>query len=78
MDVSAVDLLEGYANPALQQMVRQRNLDLKGKTSKTAMIAALARTLYTPEAVTEALADLEPVERLLLDHLILLGGDAPT
>jgi hypothetical protein len=78
MDVSAVDLLEGYANPALQQMVRQRNLDLKGKTSKTAMIAALARTLYTPEAVTEALADLEPVERLLLDHLILMGGDAPT
>ncbi|HZS00363.1 MAG TPA: helicase-associated domain-containing protein [Chloroflexota bacterium] len=78
MDIAAADLLESYANPALQQMARQRNIDLKGKNAKAAMIQALAPTLYAPEAVARALADLEPVERALLDHLILMGGEAPT
>jgi hypothetical protein len=78
MEITAEAVLESYAVPALQQMVRQRNLDLKGQTSKAALIKALARTLYTPKAVKEALDDLEPVERLLLDHLILMGGEAPS
>lgn len=70
-------VLERYSFAALQQMAKQRNLDVKGE-SKPSLVSRLASTLYRPDRVQAALADLTPVERRLLDNLVLLGGEAPT
>ncbi|TAK35400.1 MAG: hypothetical protein EPO21_06000 [Chloroflexota bacterium] len=75
MATTAVTILESYGNPSLQQMARQRGLDIKGK-GKFALIQLVAPTLFDPERIRAALADLEPIERLLLDRLLLAGGDA--
>lgn len=76
MDVSAEEVLRTYANPSLQQMVRQRGHELK--RTKEELIAALTPLLYDQEAIARALADLSTGERTLLDRLILAGGDAST
>jgi hypothetical protein len=77
MDVSATDLLRTYSAPSLQQMCRQRGVQHKG-SAKESLVQALARVLYDPVSVQRAFDDLAPVERHLVDLLILAGGDAPT
>lgn len=74
---SASELLRTYDYNALLQMARERGTDLRGK-SKDALVKLLAPRLYSPEAINSALANLEPVERALLDSLILAGGEAVT
>jgi hypothetical protein len=75
--ISAKDLLSKYGNASLLQMARQRGLEHKNQT-KPAMVEALSKILYQPESIRASLDDLEPVERELLDNLILAGGEAPT
>ena len=50
MEITAPDLLRSYDNPSLQQMLRQRGSTEKG-LNKEQMVAALARTLYSPRAI---------------------------
>lgn len=75
--VSAGDLLQTYQHASLQQMARQRGLDIKGK-SKGQLIQFLAKTLYDPARIVAALDDLEPTERAALDSLVLQGGQVST
>lgn len=77
MELAAHVLLEHYSAPSLQQMLKEREIAAKSQ-SKPALVKLLSAELYRAERVQAKLADLAPVERLLLDRLILLGGDAPT
>jgi len=74
---TAADVLGQYSNASLQQMARQRGLEVKGK-NKVALIGELAPDLYDRERILRALDDLAPLERLLLDEVILAGGDVST
>ncbi len=77
MPESTVELLRGYGNGSLQQMARERGEDTKGKNKQT-LVQMLAATLEDPDRIRRALADLAPVERSALDHLVLAGGEMPT
>ena len=77
MRIDAQTLLASYGHPSLQQMARQRGLDPRGR-NKAALVTLLAPKLAAPQAIQAALADLTPLERRLLDHVLLVGGDAPT
>lgn len=77
MGITAQDLLRGYGNASLAQMARQRGLETKGK-GKENLVQLLAQTLYDPPRIRAALEQLDPLERLLLNRLLLAGGDAPT
>lgn len=74
---AASDILGRYGNPSLQQMARQRGLDVKGQGKET-LINLVAPTLFSPDRIAKALAEIEPAERLLLNRVILAGGDVPT
>lgn len=71
------EVLAGYAVPSLQQMVKQRQIAPKSQ-AKQSLVSLLAADLYHADRIDKAVADLAPVERRLLDALILLGGEAPT
>lgn len=77
MDISAEAVLRSYAHSSRQQMARSRGLDHKGKGSE-ALVAMLQPVLYSTVSIRQALQELSPAERALLDHLVLLGGSAPT
>ena len=77
MKVSATDLLRTYSAPSLQQMARHRLVQTKG-TSKERLIGALAPVLYDGNSVRAALAELIGRERMLLDRIILAGGQVRT
>lgn len=71
------NVLRTYSLAALQQMARQRGLDTK-KQTKEKVLQALSPRMVDPDAIQASLDDLEPVERLLLDRVILAGGNTPT
>jgi hypothetical protein len=77
MDISAEAVLRSYAHSSRQQMARSRRLDHKGKGAE-ALMTLLTPLLFSTAAVQQAVQELSPAERKLLDHLILLGGSAPT
>jgi hypothetical protein len=76
MGITAADLLSTYGLSSLQQMARQRNLATP--KNKEQAVKALAPGLFEPKAILASLSDLTSLERLLLDRLILAGGDTPT
>jgi hypothetical protein len=75
--IQAGPLLQTYGIVSLQQMGRQRGVDIKNK-GKAALVTLLARTLYDPERIRHALADLAPLERQVLDRILLAGGEITT
>lgn len=77
LTISATDLIRSYSHESIQHMARKRGIEAKGRT-KGVLIAPVARTLYHPDAIASALNDLEPVERHVLDRLILMGGETLT
>jgi hypothetical protein len=77
MDISPEGVLRSYAHSSRQQMARSRGLDHKGKGSE-ALVAMLQPVLYSAVGIRQALQELSPAERALVDHLVLLGGTAPT
>ncbi|MFI5269067.1 MAG: hypothetical protein ACHQ7M_16960, partial [Chloroflexota bacterium] len=77
MDISAEGVIRSYAHSSRQQMARSRGLDHKGKGSE-ALVAMLQPVLYSAVSVRQALQELSPAERTLVDNLVLLGGSAPT
>jgi hypothetical protein len=77
MPTSAADILRTYDSASIGQMVRHRELPTKEKT-KEKMIAVLAPLLFDPKAIARTLADLTPIERALVDQLILAGGSSRT
>ncbi|HEY8745335.1 MAG TPA: hypothetical protein VIU62_19780, partial [Chloroflexota bacterium] len=77
MDISAEGVLRSYAHSARQQMARSRGLDHKGKGSE-ALLTMLTPVLFGAVRTRQALEELSKAERALLDHLVLLGGSAPT
>ncbi len=76
MDMPADDLLNTYTLASLQQMARQRGI-AKPK-NKERSVEALAPILFAPKAIRASLENLTSLERLVLDRLILTGGDTPT
>jgi hypothetical protein len=76
MDISAEAVLRSYNQSSRQQMARSRGLSYTNKGTE-ALIALLKPVLYSPAALHQALTQLSPAERALLDHLILLGGEGP-
>jgi hypothetical protein len=77
MEISAEGVVRSYTHSSRQQMARARGLDHKGKGAE-ALVNMLQPVLFSPGAVARALQEISPAERALLDHLLLLGGDAPT
>jgi len=77
MDISAEGVLRSYAHSARQQMARSRGLDHKGKGSE-ALLTVLTPVLFSAVSIRQALEELSPAERALVDQLVLLGGTAPT
>jgi len=75
--IAAKELLESYSLVSLQQLGRPMGIDIKGK-SKSALVPLLARRLYEADRVKTSLGALEPVERYVLDRLILAGGEMTT
>lgn len=78
MDVKPVDVLRTYSLAALQQMARQRGLDAKQNTRKEPLVQALAPVMVDRKAIQTSMDDLTELERLLLDRIILAGGDTLT
>lgn len=71
------ELLQDYSLEALQTIAKFLGLGMESD-AKGAYIDALARTICQPETIAASLARLDAVERLLLEHLMLLGGTAKT
>lgn len=77
MNSSADAVLKSYSLTSRQQMARAHGLDGKNKGSE-AVNALLEPALFDAAQVQSALERLSPGERVLLDHLVLLGGEGPT
>lgn len=77
MGIRANEVLQTYSLNALQQMARQRELDIK-KQNKGAVVPLLTRVVVAPNAIKTSLDDLTALERLVLDRVILAGGNAMT
>lgn len=77
MDIRAIDVLQTYGLGSLQQMARQRDLETQ-KQNKGTVVPMLARAVVAPNAIKASLDDLTSLERLVLDRVILAGGNAMT
>lgn len=69
------DLLRAYDHKALIQMAEAHGIDDAGK-SRDALVKLVGKRLADPNAIATALEGLKQLERTLLDHLILAGGEA--
>ncbi|HEU5422941.1 MAG TPA: helicase-associated domain-containing protein, partial [Nitrolancea sp.] len=76
-ETPAKDILRGYTNAALQMMAKTRGLNVQGK-GKEKLVQLLAETLFSPSRIKPALSELEPLQREVLDRVILAGGRMPT
>lgn len=77
MDIRAEAVIRSYAHSSRQQMGRARGLEYKNKGAE-ALVTMLTPVLYSTAGIVQALRELSAAERALLDHLYLLGGEAPT
>ncbi|HET7035861.1 MAG TPA: helicase-associated domain-containing protein, partial [Thermomicrobiaceae bacterium] len=76
-ETAAGEFLQGYTNAALGIMAKTRGINPVGK-GKAKLVQLLSETLFNPSRITEALAELEPLQRAVLDRVILAGGMLPT
>jgi Helicase conserved C-terminal domain len=75
--LTAENVLASYQASSLQQMARERRIEPKGKT-KDELVRLIAPTLFDSAEIARAYGELVPVERQVVDELVLLGGSAPT
>jgi hypothetical protein len=75
--LTAEEVLGRYQASSLQQMARERRIEPKGK-AKDELVRLIAPTLFDSAAIARAYGDLAPVERQVVDELVLAGGSAPT
>lgn len=76
------DLLNGYYYEALVHIAEFNHIDIMDaqgrRLRKSELIEALCKGLFTPERIAQTLAALRPLERAVLDRLLLHGGEADT
>jgi hypothetical protein len=77
MNISAEEVLRGYAVGVLKQIARQAGLNVQD-TRKEAHVQALKPVLFDPQRIQRELAGLDARERVVLDRLIERGGEAST
>nr|MBC7245006.1 helicase-associated domain-containing protein [Chloroflexota bacterium] len=76
------EILDGYHYEALARIAEFNHIDTVDaqghKLRKRELIEALCKWLFTPERIAQVLAALRPLERAVLDRLLLHGGEADT
>ena len=80
-DAQVHGLLDGYQYATLLRMANFHGLhtpEPESRPSKQALIDFLQDRLFVPDHVAGALEDLTRIERIVLDRLVLLGGEADT
>jgi len=79
---SLAELFNGYQYDVLRFIAESNGLDIydaqRQRLRKRQLIARICQELFTAERLTQALASLDPLQRAVLDHLMLHGGEADT
>ena len=78
MSSSLEDLLQSYSPNALQTIAKLSGLDLDALQGTEDYVYRLAQALSRRERIEHALAELDGVERLVLERMLLQNGQAKT
>ncbi len=77
MSSTIQELLSGYDVDALQTMAKFSGLEMDSN-QKEAYVHALAQTLSRPDTIAASIPRLDGLERLVLEEILLQGGEART
>ncbi len=75
--ITADDLLRSYNPASLAPLARMRGMNTAG-ASRPKILQFLTGVLYDGDSVANVLTRLSPVERIVLDRVVLLGGEVIT